>query len=77
MSPELPSRRSVTRRALRRLANHNTDRPPVSVAGILTAEFEHEQAPAGVRDLSDPTYPVLAAQERTSLSEADTSEKCQ
>ena len=27
---------------------------------ILTVDIEHEEARAGVRDLSDPTYPVLA-----------------
>ena len=27
---------------------------------ILTADIEHEEARAGVRDLSDPAYPVLA-----------------
>ena len=27
---------------------------------ILTADIEHEEARAGVHDLSDPTYPVLA-----------------
>jgi hypothetical protein len=27
---------------------------------ILTADVEHEEARAGVRDVSDPTYPVLA-----------------
>jgi hypothetical protein len=27
---------------------------------LLTADIEHEEARAGVRDLSDPTYPVLA-----------------
>ena len=26
----------------------------------LTADIEHEEARAGVRDLSDPAYPVLA-----------------
>jgi hypothetical protein len=46
-------------------ANHNTDRPPVSVVGILTAEFEHEETRVGVRDLSDPAYPVLARSLRT------------
>jgi hypothetical protein len=67
MSPELSLRRSVTRRGAPQAANHNTDRPPVSVAGILTAEFEHEEARAGVRDLSDPTYPVLARSLRTRM----------
>jgi hypothetical protein len=32
---------------------------------ILTADIEHEEARAGVRDLSDPTYPVLARSLRT------------
>jgi hypothetical protein len=27
---------------------------------ILTADIEHEEARAGVRDLSNPAYPVLA-----------------
>jgi len=27
---------------------------------ILTADIEHEEARTGVRDLSDPAYPVLA-----------------
>jgi hypothetical protein len=27
---------------------------------ILTADIEHEEARAGVRDLADPAYPVLA-----------------
>ena len=27
---------------------------------ILTADIEREEAQAGVRDLADPTYPVLA-----------------
>jgi hypothetical protein len=27
---------------------------------ILTADIEHEEVPAGVRDLLDPTYAVLA-----------------
>jgi len=27
---------------------------------LLTADIEHEEARAGVRDLSDPAYPVLA-----------------
>jgi hypothetical protein len=27
---------------------------------ILTADIAHEEARAGVRDLSDPAYPVLA-----------------
>jgi hypothetical protein len=27
---------------------------------LLTADVEHEEARAGVRDLSDPAYPVLA-----------------
>ena len=27
---------------------------------ILTADIEHEEARAGVRDRSDPAYPVLA-----------------
>jgi hypothetical protein len=27
---------------------------------LLTVDIEHEEARAGVRDLSDPTYPVLA-----------------
>ncbi|WP_426532619.1 hypothetical protein [Bradyrhizobium sp. McL0615] len=27
---------------------------------LLTVDIEHEEACAGVRDLSDPTYPVLA-----------------
>ena len=32
---------------------------------ILTADIEHEEARAGVRDLSDPAYPVLARSLRT------------
>ncbi|ANV98952.1 hypothetical protein [Bradyrhizobium icense] len=27
---------------------------------LLTLEIDHEEARAGVRDLSDPTYPLLA-----------------
>jgi hypothetical protein len=27
---------------------------------MLTADIEHEETQTGVRDLSDPTYPVLA-----------------
>jgi hypothetical protein len=27
---------------------------------LLTVDIEHEEARAGVRDVSDPTYPVLA-----------------
>ena len=27
---------------------------------LLTVDIEHEEVRAGVRDLSDPTYPVLA-----------------
>jgi hypothetical protein len=27
---------------------------------LLTADIEHEEGRAGVRDVSDPTYPVLA-----------------
>jgi hypothetical protein len=27
---------------------------------LLTVDIEHEEARTGVRDLSDPTYPVLA-----------------
>jgi len=27
---------------------------------VLTADIEHEEMRSGVRDLSDPTYPVLA-----------------
>jgi hypothetical protein len=27
---------------------------------LLTADIEHEEVSTGVRDLSDPTYPVLA-----------------
>jgi hypothetical protein len=27
---------------------------------LLTVDIEHEETQAGVRDLSDPTYPVLA-----------------
>ena len=29
-------------------------------ADILTADIEHEEERAGVRDLADPAYPVLA-----------------
>jgi hypothetical protein len=29
-------------------------------AAILTADIEHEEERAGVRDLADPAYPVLA-----------------
>ena len=29
-------------------------------AELLTVDIEHEEARAGVRDLSDPAYPVLA-----------------
>ena len=29
-------------------------------AELLTVDIDHEEARAGVRDLSDPTYPVLA-----------------
>jgi hypothetical protein len=34
-------------------------------ADILTADIEHEEAQAGVRDLVDPAYPVLARSLRT------------
>jgi len=34
-------------------------------ADILTADIEHEEARAGVRDLSHPAYPVLARSLRT------------
>ena len=34
-------------------------------ADILTANIEHEETRAGVRDVSDPTYPVLARSLRT------------
>jgi hypothetical protein len=33
-------------------------------ADILTADIEYEEARAGVRDLSDPAYPVLARSQR-------------
>jgi hypothetical protein len=32
---------------------------------LLTVDIEHEEARAGVRDLSDPAYPVLARSLRT------------
>ena len=32
---------------------------------FLTADIEHEEARAAVRDLSDPVYPVLARSLRT------------
>ncbi len=32
---------------------------------ILTADIAHEEARSGVRDLSDPAYPVLARSLRT------------
>ncbi len=32
---------------------------------LLTADIEREEAWAGVRDLTDPTYPVLARNLRT------------
>jgi hypothetical protein len=32
---------------------------------ILTADIEHEEIRAGVRDVLDPTYPVLARSLRT------------
>ena len=32
---------------------------------LLTVDIEHEEARAGVRDLSDPTYSVLARSLRT------------
>ncbi len=32
---------------------------------ILTADIEHEETRVGVRDLSDPAYPVLARSLRT------------
>ena len=31
---------------------------------LLTADIEHEEARAGVRDRSDPAYPVLARSQR-------------
>ena len=32
---------------------------------LLTVDIEHEETQAGVRDLSDPAYPVLARSLRT------------
>jgi hypothetical protein len=32
---------------------------------LLTADIEHEESRVGVRDLSDPAYPVLARSLRT------------
>jgi hypothetical protein len=32
---------------------------------LLTVDIEHEEARVGVRDLSDPAYPVLARSLRT------------
>jgi hypothetical protein len=32
---------------------------------LLTVDIEHEQTRVGVRDLSDPAYPVLARSLRT------------
>ena len=32
---------------------------------LITVDIEHEEARAGVRDLSDPVYPVLARSLRT------------
>jgi hypothetical protein len=32
---------------------------------ILSADIEHEEERAGVRDVSDPTYPLLARSLRT------------
>jgi hypothetical protein len=32
---------------------------------LLTVDIEHEEVRVGVRDLSDPTYPVLARSLRT------------
>jgi hypothetical protein len=65
MYPELPLRRSVTRWALRRLQIATLIGHLSLSLEILTAEFEHEQTRVGVRDLSDPAYPVLARSLRT------------
>jgi hypothetical protein len=34
-------------------------------AELLMVDIEHEEARTGIRDLSDPTYPVLARSLRT------------
>jgi hypothetical protein len=41
-------------------SNRDTDREPLRSVNILSADIEHEEERAGVHDLSDPAYPVLA-----------------
>src|SRR4029077_10960598 len=59
----------VRQRHRRAETNHAADHP-IQIAAligdlswsvdILTTDIEHEEARAGVRNLSDPAYPVLA-----------------
>jgi hypothetical protein len=60
MSPELPLRRPSNSPALRRLQIATLIGHLSLSLEILTAEFEDEEARAEVRDLSDPTHPVLS-----------------
>jgi hypothetical protein len=53
---------------LRRFGTAATNEPHIATlianlsrsVQILTADIEHEEVPAGVRDVLDPTYAVLA-----------------
>ncbi|SIO51669.1 hypothetical protein SAMN05443247_07011 [Bradyrhizobium erythrophlei] len=57
---------SYLRETLRETAAMNRLRIATLIADLsrsvelLTVDIDHEEARAGVRDLSDPTYPVLA-----------------
>jgi hypothetical protein len=64
MSPELSLRRSVTRPVRRPQIATLIGDLSRSVE-TLTADIEYEEARAGVRDLSDPAYPVLVRSLRT------------
>ena len=57
--------------ALDRCINAPSDRSTIMIGSLsrsvelLTVDIEHEETRAGVRDLSDPAYPVLARSLRT------------
>jgi hypothetical protein len=57
---------SYLRKTLRETAAMNRLRIATLIAdlsrsvGLLTIEIEHEETRVGIRDVSDPTYPVLA-----------------
>jgi hypothetical protein len=57
-------RRSENRSA-QRATNRDTDPDLSRSVELLTVDIEHEEARVGVRDLSDPAYPVLAQSLRT------------